>query len=52
MDLIMPRMRKGGVVVMDDLNDNTYFEDFVTRNHLNPKVFEFDDKYVGLFVVK
>ena len=51
MNLIIPRMRKGGAVIMDDLNDNTYFEEFVTRNRIKPSVFEFENKYVGLFFV-
>jgi hypothetical protein len=50
-NVIMPRMRKGGAVVMDDLNDNTYFEEFVTKSRIKPKVFEFENKYVGLFFV-
>jgi hypothetical protein len=51
MNVVMPRMRKGGAVVMDDLNDNSFFEEFVTKNHINAKVFEFQNKYVGLFFV-
>ena len=49
MNVIMPKMREGGAVVMDDLNDNTYFEEFVTKNGIEAQVFEFEGKYVGLF---
>jgi hypothetical protein len=38
-------------VLMDDLNDNTFFEDFVTKNRINAKVFECQNKYVGLSFV-
>jgi len=51
LELILPRMRKGGVIIMDDLNDNCYFEDLVGRLGIEPHIFEFHGKYVGLFYV-
>lgn len=51
MSMILPRMRSGGIIIMDDLNDNQYFEDFVKENNVEAHVFEFSGKYVGLFYV-
>jgi predicted O-methyltransferase YrrM len=51
MNLILPRMRKGGAVIMDDLNDNNYFEKFTRSKGIETHVFEFKGKYVGLFYV-
>lgn len=51
MNLMLPRMRKGGAVIMDDLNDNTYFENFVRSTGIDFRVFEFNGKHVGLFYV-
>ncbi|WOH53660.1 class I SAM-dependent methyltransferase [Bradyrhizobium sp. sBnM-33] len=50
--LILPRMHKGGAVIMDDINDNCYFEDFVKSSKVKAHVFEFHGKYVGLFFVE
>lgn len=50
--LILPRMREGGAVIMDDIHDNCYFEDFVKKNKVEASVFEFQRKYVGLFFVQ
>jgi predicted O-methyltransferase YrrM len=51
-NLVLPRMRKRGAVIMDDVNDNCYFEDFVKRNNVKAHVFEFAGKYQGLFFVE
>jgi predicted O-methyltransferase YrrM len=51
MNLILPRMKKGGAVIMDDLNDNRYFEKFTQSMGVDAHVFEFKGKYVGLFFV-
>jgi predicted O-methyltransferase YrrM len=50
--LILPRMRKGGAVIMDDIQDNCYFENFVNENNVKASVFEYQRKYVGLFFVE
>lgn len=36
------------IVLLDDIQDNFQFRDFVKKNSLNFKVFEFEGKYVGL----
>jgi predicted O-methyltransferase YrrM len=51
-NLILPRMRRGGVVIMDDIQDNCHFEDFVKKNHIVANVFEFWGKYVGMFFIR
>jgi predicted O-methyltransferase YrrM len=51
-NLIRPRMRKGGVVIMDDIHDNCYFEDFVKKNGVASTVFEFHGKYLGMFFTR
>jgi predicted O-methyltransferase YrrM len=36
------------IVIMDDIQDNFYFRDFVSQNNLKFTVFEFEGKYIGL----
>lgn len=51
MELVYPRLRQGSVVVMDDISDNYFFRDFTTANRVEPMVFAFGGKYVGMFRV-
>ncbi|MGE3856188.1 MAG: class I SAM-dependent methyltransferase [Dehalococcoidia bacterium] len=37
-----------GVVVMDDIQDNLFFRDWVAREHLPYLVFEFEGKFLGV----
>jgi len=46
--LVTPRMREGSFLIMDDIQDNTFFKHFVQSNKLPFWVFEFEGKYVGL----
>lgn len=50
MEAVFPRLARDAVVIMDDIQDNLFFHDFVSK-HSNGKpfwVFEFAGKYVGL----
>lgn len=49
MDLIAPRMSEHGVILMDDIQDNSFFHDYVAeRDPAQWRVFEFQGKYVGM----
>lgn len=48
MRLVFPKVKDGGIVVMDDIQDDMFFRDFVTENDLRFHVFEFEGKYLGL----
>ncbi len=47
---LYPRLRKGGVFISDDINDNSAFQDFCEKNGIEPTVVDFEGKYVGVFV--
>lgn len=47
---LYPRLRKGGVFISDDINDNSAFQDFCEKNSIEPTIMEFEGKYVGVFV--
>lgn len=47
---LYPQLRKGGVFISDDINDNSAFQDFCEKNGIHPKVVDFKGKYVGVFV--
>lgn len=47
---LYPRLRKGGVFISDDINDNSAFQDFCEKNGIEPTVVDFEGKYVGIFV--
>lgn len=48
MDLVMPRLSRKAIVIMDDIQDNLFFKDFVERTGRHHSVFEFEGKYVGM----
>jgi predicted O-methyltransferase YrrM len=48
MDLIRDQLSPGAVVVMDDIDDNTFFRDWVSRSGSACRVFARGRKYVGL----
>jgi predicted O-methyltransferase YrrM len=48
MDAIASRLSPDAVVVMDDIDDNTFFRDWVTRSGRPFRVFARGRKYVGL----
>ncbi len=43
-----PQLKKDSVVIFDDIQDNFHFKDYVERNKLKYKIFEFEGKYIGL----
>ncbi len=43
-------LRKGGVFISDDINDNASFQDFCEKHHIQPIVIRFEDKFVGVFI--
>ena len=46
--LIQSKISKNGILIYDDIQDNTYFSDYIKS--VSPKewyVFEFEKKYVG-----
>jgi predicted O-methyltransferase YrrM len=48
MDAIAPQLRADAVVVMDDIDDNTFFRDWVAGSDRSCRVFARGRKYVGL----
>ena len=46
--LIWKYLRKGGVFISDDIEDNLAFREFVVSNNLNFSVLKFEGKYVGV----
>lgn len=49
MDLIVPKMNADGLLIMDDIQDNSFFYDYVTSKKINEfYIFEFENKFVGL----
>ena len=46
--LIWKYLRKGGVFISDDIEDNSAFREFVVPNNLDFSVLKFEGKYVGV----
>ena len=46
--LVAPKLASGSVVVMDDIQDNSFFHDLVTSRPCRWQVFEAGTKFVGL----
>lgn len=44
------KLRKGGVFISDDINDNSAFQDFCEKHNIEPTIVRFEDKYVGIFI--
>ncbi|MCX8533619.1 class I SAM-dependent methyltransferase [Chryseobacterium luquanense] len=49
-ETLYPRLRKGGVFISDDINDNSAFQDFCERENIATTVVEYEGKYIGVFV--
>lgn len=49
--VLWEKLRKGGVLMSDDVGDNAAFKDYCEQNNLKPVIVEFDGKYAG-FVIK
>jgi predicted O-methyltransferase YrrM len=43
-------LRKGGVFISDDINDNAAFQDFCQSKNIQPTIVSFEDKFIGVFV--
>lgn len=49
LSLVGPKLVPGAVILMDDIQDNSYFHDYVTQRGNCPwRIFEFHGKYVGM----
>lgn len=49
MSKVENRMKKNGIILIDDIQDNSFFYDYVEmRKVSNWKVFEFEGKYIGM----
>ena len=46
--LIWKYLKKGGVFISDDIEDNSAFREFVVSNNLDFSVLKFEGKYVGV----
>lgn len=46
--VIYNAIRKGGIFISDDVEDNLAFKEFVEENNYNFYVVEFENKYVGI----
>lgn len=44
------RLRKGGVFISDDINDNSAFQDFCEKNEIEPTVVDFQGKFIGIIL--
>ncbi len=47
-EIIWKNLKKGGIFISDDIEDNTAFMEFVTSNSLKFNVLECEKKYVGV----
>lgn len=46
-------LRKDTIIIMDDIQDNKFFKDYIYKNNINCwKIFKFQNKYVGLISSK
>ncbi|MGH7259204.1 MAG: class I SAM-dependent methyltransferase [Nitrospiraceae bacterium] len=48
LDFITPHLAPHGLVIMDDIQDNFFFRDYVTCRRVSFRIFEFENKYVGV----
>ncbi len=49
-ETLFPQLKKGGVFISDDINDNSAFQDFCEQKNIEPTIVEFEGKFVGFFV--
>lgn len=47
-DIVQSNLSSQGIVIFDDIQDNSHFRDFVTKSGIDFVVLEFEGKYVGL----
>ena len=49
MGLIQKKLSDNGIIIMDDIQDNSFFMDYLIENKIKKwKIFSFENKYVGL----
>ena len=48
--LLYKLLRKGGLFISDDIQDNIAFKDFCEQMNVDPIVISFDNKFIGLFI--
>jgi len=48
MELVSLKLADGGLVIMDDIHDNTFFMELCQRSGKPFKIFEFEGKHIGL----
>lgn len=46
--ILSPYITPQSVIIMDDIQDNLFFKDYVERNQLPFKIFYFENKYLGV----
>ena len=51
MKILEKKFSKNSIIIFDDIQDNLHFKDFVIKNNLQFKIFEFEGKFVGLIGV-
>jgi hypothetical protein len=49
-ETLFPHVKKGGVFISDDINDNSAFQDFCEQMNIKPTVVGFEGRFVGLFI--
>lgn len=50
MNVLRPYLADDAVIIMDDIQDNAYFHDYVTQNPEKPwSVFLYEGKYIGVY---
>lgn len=49
--ILLKRLRSGGILMSDDVGDNGAFMDFCSQNNFKPTVINFDNKFAG-FIIK
>jgi predicted O-methyltransferase YrrM len=47
-DVLQEKMSANSILIMDDIQDNFFFRDFVTESKCRYHIFSFEDKYLGL----
>lgn len=48
--VLWSHLRKGGVLMSDDIGDNSAFMDYCTQNCFDPIIVGFDDKFAGFLI--
>ena len=51
MDYLIPRMTDTGLIVMDDIDDNDFFKEFVSGAASDFRIFRYNGRHVGVVEV-